>query len=160
MKWSKPSEDLVTLLDMKLVDIDYEKRKMFGQWAYFFNGNMFVGVFQSDIFFRLSQERKDEIFEKYPDTKPFEPRTGYIMKEYVVFTKGFFRATQGIGIEPRAYEAIQYARKLRKENPKIPPLKLTRELQERIAEVIEDHYEFKIEPVLGVDANSVSLLHS
>ncbi len=90
MKWSKPSEELVTLLDTKLVDIDCEKRKMFGQWAYFINGNMFIGVFQSDIFIRLSPERKDEVFEKYPDTKPFEPRAGHIMREYVALPHSLY----------------------------------------------------------------------
>ena len=90
MKWSKPSEELVTLLDTKLVDIDCEKRKMFGQWAYFFNGNMFIGVYQSDIFIRLSPERKDEVFQKYPDTKPFEPRSGYIMREYAVLPPSLY----------------------------------------------------------------------
>ena len=71
------------------------------------------------------------------------------MKKYVTFTKGYFRATQGIGIEPRAYEAIQHARKLRKENSKIPPLRLTPKLQAEIARIVEDFYENEIEPILG-----------
>ena len=90
MKWSKPAEELVALLDMKLAEVDCQKRKMFGQWAYFFNGNMFAGVHQSDIFFKLSPERKDEFLRKYPDTKPFEPKMGHIMREYVVLPPSLY----------------------------------------------------------------------
>jgi TfoX/Sxy family transcriptional regulator of competence genes len=84
MKWEKPAEDLVTFLDKVLKEVECEKRKMFGQYAYFLNGNMFVGVFQSDVFLRLSPDYKRELMEKNPKIRDFEPRKGQVMKEYIL----------------------------------------------------------------------------
>jgi len=70
-------------LTTKLENVECEKRKMFGQYAFFLNGNMFAGVFQSKIFLRLSQESKIETMEKHSDVSHFEPRKGQIMKEYI-----------------------------------------------------------------------------
>jgi len=84
MKWEKPAEDLVSFLDDVLTDVECDKRKMFGQYAYFLNGNMFVGVFQSDVFLRLSLEDKRAFMEKNSEVKDFEPRKGQVMKEYIL----------------------------------------------------------------------------
>jgi TfoX/Sxy family transcriptional regulator of competence genes len=59
---------------------------MFGQFAFFLNGNMFTGVFQSRIFLRLSQESKKETMELHPEVSHFEPRKGQIMKEYITIS--------------------------------------------------------------------------
>ena len=83
MSWEKPSEDLMAYLTTKLENVECEKRKMFGQYAFFLNGNMFTGVFQSRIFLRLSPESKIETMEKHSDITHFEPRKGQIMKEYI-----------------------------------------------------------------------------
>jgi TfoX/Sxy family transcriptional regulator of competence genes len=83
LKWEMPSEDLMDYLAAKLENVKYEKRKMFGQFAFFLNGNMFTGVFQSKIFLRFPQESKREIMELHPEICHFEPRKGQIMKEYV-----------------------------------------------------------------------------
>jgi TfoX/Sxy family transcriptional regulator of competence genes len=84
MKWKKPAEDLVVFLDERLHNVECEKRKMFGQYAYFLNGNMFTGVFQSDVFLRLSPDFKRELMEKDSTIRDFEPRRGQIMKEYIL----------------------------------------------------------------------------
>ncbi len=84
MKWEKPVKDLVAFLDEKLIDVECEKHKMFGQYAYFLNGNMFTGVFQSDVFLRLSPDFKRELMEKDSSIRDFEPRKGQIMKEYIL----------------------------------------------------------------------------
>ena len=83
LKWEKPSEDLMDYLTAKLENVKYEKRKMFGQFAFFLNGNMFTGVFQSKIFLRFPRESKKELMELHPEICHFEPRKGQIMKEYV-----------------------------------------------------------------------------
>ncbi|MFW9863156.1 MAG: TfoX/Sxy family protein [Candidatus Thorarchaeota archaeon] len=83
MKWEKPSEDLMGILEAKLENVKCEKRKMFGQYAFFLNGNMFTGVFQSRIFLRLSSESKKKIMEQYPQISHFEPRKGQVMQEYI-----------------------------------------------------------------------------
>lgn len=84
MKWKKPAENLVAFLDERLSSIECEKRKMFGQYAYFLNGNMFTGVFQSDVFLRLSPEFKRELMDQDSRIQDFEPRKGQIMKEYIL----------------------------------------------------------------------------
>ena len=70
-------------LTSKLENVECEKRKMFGQYAFFLNGNMFTGVFQSSIFLRLSPESLKETMEKHSEILHFEPRKGQIMKEYI-----------------------------------------------------------------------------
>ncbi|MFW9967279.1 MAG: TfoX/Sxy family protein [Candidatus Thorarchaeota archaeon] len=83
MKWETPSKDLMDYLTAKLENVKYEKRKMFGQFALFLNGNMLTGVFESRIFLRFPQESKKEIMELHPEITHFEPRKGQIMKEYI-----------------------------------------------------------------------------
>ena len=87
MKWDRPSETLSTLIETNLEDVEYDKRKMFGQVAYFIKGNMFTGVFESSIFLRFSVETKTELMKEYPLTTHFEPRKGMAMKEYLVLSK-------------------------------------------------------------------------
>ena len=48
---------------MKYRNCDY--KKMFGYPAYFFNGNMFVGVHGDKLFLRLSSADMAEIIEYY-----------------------------------------------------------------------------------------------
>ncbi|TFG07836.1 TfoX family protein [Candidatus Thorarchaeota archaeon] len=84
MKFKKPAEDLVVFLDERLDRVDCNKRKMFGQYAYFLNGNMFTGVFQSDIFLRLPPDFKRELMENDSKIQEFEPRNGRVMKEYIL----------------------------------------------------------------------------
>ena len=57
---------------------------MFGCPVFFVNSNMFSGVFEDDIFIRLSEKDRKELFSKYDEAAPFEPMKGRKMKEYVV----------------------------------------------------------------------------
>ena len=84
MSWDKPSEELLELLKERLGNTNYELKKMFGQYALFIKGNMFAGVYQSDVFLRLSSELKDFVLGAYEDMNQFEPRPGMVMKEYVI----------------------------------------------------------------------------
>ena len=84
MKFRKPAEDFVAFLDERLEGVDCDKRRMFGQYAYFLNGNMFTGVFESNIFLRLSPDFKSELMEKDSKIQEFEPRKGRVMKEYII----------------------------------------------------------------------------
>ena len=56
---------------------------MFGYPCRFFNNNMFMGLFQSQVFLRLSREDKEK-FLTLKDAHQFEPIPGRIMKEYVI----------------------------------------------------------------------------
>ncbi|MGD9380127.1 MAG: TfoX/Sxy family protein [candidate division WOR-3 bacterium] len=91
MKWQKPSEELVTLLKKKLENTKCESRKVFGCPSYFINNNMFIGVFQKNIFIRLSPEDAKETLEKHPKVRHFEPRTGMVMKEYLTLPETIYQ---------------------------------------------------------------------
>lgn len=84
MIWKKPSEELSLFLEEKIASFNVKKKKMFGCPAYFINDNMLAGVFQDDLFIRLSEADRIEIRSRYDEAIPFEPIKGRIMKEYVV----------------------------------------------------------------------------
>jgi TfoX/Sxy family transcriptional regulator of competence genes len=56
-------------------------RPMFGNLAAFVNGNMFTGLFGTDVFVRLGEEDRAELLEA--GGGPFEPMAGRPMREYV-----------------------------------------------------------------------------
>jgi TfoX/Sxy family transcriptional regulator of competence genes len=84
MAWKKPSEELSKFLDEIISSFDVKKKKMFGCPVYFVNENMFTGVFQDDIFIRLSEPDRLELISKYDESSKFEPIEGRIMKEYLI----------------------------------------------------------------------------
>jgi TfoX/Sxy family transcriptional regulator of competence genes len=59
---------------------------MFGNISAFVNGNMFFGVFGSDLFLRLSKEDTAELL-KNRGSSMLEPMKGKPMKDYVVIPK-------------------------------------------------------------------------
>lgn len=70
---------------------------MFGYAVYWVNGNMFTGVFQSSIFFRLSPQDQKEFVDKYKDVRQFEPMEGRLMKEYVVVPEPVLEDEDAVG---------------------------------------------------------------
>ena len=94
MGWSKPSESLLDLLEETLVGVEFERRKMFGQWVLFLRGHMFTGVFQDDIFVRIRPEEQDMVRELSDEIEQFEPLKGRAMKEYLVLPPAIFEDKQ------------------------------------------------------------------
>ena len=83
MAWDKSPEALVATFDAAVPDdAAIERRKMFGYPCAFVNGNMFIGLHQSDFIVRLSETDREEIKASHGAT-PFEPMAGRAMKEYV-----------------------------------------------------------------------------
>lgn len=81
--WRKSSPELVSKLDALLKHApDAERRVMFGFPCAFLQGNMFTGLFQVHMFFRLDETDKAE-FLKLSGATPFEPVKGRVMSEYV-----------------------------------------------------------------------------
>lgn len=78
---SKESEDLLRSLVPEGKDITV--RPMFGNLSAFSKGNMFMGVFGEDLFFRLSEPDRAELLES-EGASVFAPMAGRPMKEYVV----------------------------------------------------------------------------
>jgi len=61
---------------------DVRVRPMFGNVSAFVNGNMFMGLFGSELFVRLPDGDRDELMKA--GGGPFEPMSGRPMREYVV----------------------------------------------------------------------------
>ena len=90
-KWKKSSPELAKVLDAALIRFTCDKRPMFGSPVFWVNRNMFAGVHQDNIFIRLPEADRKDIFNIFPGTAPFEPLKGHIMKEYVVVPADLYR---------------------------------------------------------------------
>ena len=84
MKWEKMSQEAAQQLEVMVKPFECQKKPMFGHEVYWVNGNMFAGVFQSLLFFRLSLQDQQEFLGKFKDAQQFEPMAGRPMKDYVV----------------------------------------------------------------------------
>lgn len=83
-KWEKSPEALVQLLDRVLPEgPNIERRKMFGYPCAFVNGNMFAGLFATQMFVRLPAEERLSMMADQ-DAKALEPMPGRPMKDYIV----------------------------------------------------------------------------
>jgi TfoX/Sxy family transcriptional regulator of competence genes len=87
MKWAKAPDELKILLEEVMKGFDCQKRLMFGYPAYFINGNMFAGLFQDQLFLRLSEAQVLELRAAYPTIANLEPMPGRPMREYWVIPK-------------------------------------------------------------------------
>jgi TfoX/Sxy family transcriptional regulator of competence genes len=90
MAWKKPSEKLSKFLEERISAFDVKKKKMFGCPIYFANDNMLTGVFENDIFIRLSEKDRNKIISENDEVMPFEPVKGRVMKEYVVLPDSLY----------------------------------------------------------------------
>ena len=61
-------------------------RPMFGNISAFVNGNMFVGLFGTDLFVRLPPESRQELLKK-KGSSVFEPAKGKPMREYILIPR-------------------------------------------------------------------------
>ena len=105
MKWRKPREDLVALLDEVIPqgEAAVEFKPMFGGPCYWSGGNMFAAVHQESIIVRLGEQDRAALLA-VPGAHLFEPMEGRPMREYVVFPdvltadKGALRGWLGKGL--------------------------------------------------------------
>ncbi|MFL5737056.1 MAG: TfoX/Sxy family protein [Actinomycetota bacterium] len=68
---------------------DVQIRPMFGQLSAFVNGNMFMGVFGTDVFVRLSEDDGDVLLKA--GGRAFEPMKGRPMRGYVILPDAWQR---------------------------------------------------------------------
>ena len=61
---------------------DVRVKPMFGNVSAFVNGNMFMGLFGSDLFVRLPEPDRESLMKA--GGGPFEPMPGRPMREYVI----------------------------------------------------------------------------
>ncbi len=84
MKWKKAPEELIALFTKVMGPVPgAQMRQMFGYPAAFVGGHMFAGLFQEDMFVRLSSKDQQELLKR-PGARPFEPMPGHAMREYAV----------------------------------------------------------------------------
>ena len=82
--FTKAPEELVRTFENVMKDFPLAvQRKMFGYPSAFVNGNMFAGLFQEEMFLRLSDEDRAAIRSEY-GTSLFEPLPGRPMRGYVL----------------------------------------------------------------------------
>ena len=95
-------------------DPDITVRPMFGNLAGFVNGNMFTGLFGSDLFVRLSQEDRAEL--ERAGGRPFEPMPGRPMTGYTLLAEAWRRDPERASawIE----RSLAFARELPPKQPK------------------------------------------
>ena len=110
MKWVKAPDELKTLLDKAIEEIDCEKKLMFGYPAYFIRGNMFAGLFQDLVFLRLSPDQALRLKKQHQSLAALEPMPGRPMKEYFVLPRELY-ARENLFTET-AMEAANYVRTL------------------------------------------------
>ncbi|MHB1484232.1 MAG: TfoX/Sxy family protein [Saccharofermentanales bacterium] len=83
MDWEKADMNLADALGNLLVEYEFKMKPMFGAPVYFVNNNMWTGVKGGKVFLRLSENDREAIQSESDEIRPFEPRTGFFMKEYV-----------------------------------------------------------------------------
>jgi TfoX/Sxy family transcriptional regulator of competence genes len=96
MKWIKAPESLKKMLEDVMEGIDCEKRPMFGYPAYFINRNMFTGLFQDQLFVRLSAAQLAAWLKKYPSIRNLEPMPGRPMKDYFVLPRELYDSPRAL----------------------------------------------------------------
>lgn len=82
-KMPKPDEASKSYFKSLVPDrADVRVKPMFGQLSAFVNGNMFMGLYGSDVFVRLPDAERESLMKE--GGGPFEPMPGRPMREYVV----------------------------------------------------------------------------
>ncbi|OLC30930.1 MAG: hypothetical protein AUH31_03740 [Armatimonadetes bacterium 13_1_40CM_64_14] len=82
--WTKAPPELVARFAALIEAVrGTQTRKMFGYPAAFVSGHLFAGLFQEDMFLRLSADDRAQLM-KIPGARPFEPMPGRPMRGYVV----------------------------------------------------------------------------
>jgi TfoX/Sxy family transcriptional regulator of competence genes len=87
LKIPRPDKESVDLFQSLVPkDDQVTVRPMFGNISAFVNGNMFFGVFGSDLFVRLSSEDQLDLL-KNKGSAMLEPMKGKPMKDYIVLPR-------------------------------------------------------------------------
>ena len=118
MKWRKPDEALVALLDETIAGLHTEQpidfKPMFGCPAYWVAGNLFAGVWQESLMLRLPDDLRAQLLAGGAGL--FEPVEGRPMREYVVLPPS--ELGDAAVLRERVRQAAAYAASLPPKTPK------------------------------------------
>jgi TfoX/Sxy family transcriptional regulator of competence genes len=122
MKWRKSSPKLIETFEGVAPGPPAVHREMFGYPAAFVNGNMFMGLFQEEMFLRLPQELRTKL-AKTEGWKRFEPMPGRPMGEYMVVPESLLSREDNL----RAWvaKALLYGESLKPKAKSKPKAKTT-----------------------------------
>jgi TfoX/Sxy family transcriptional regulator of competence genes len=116
----KPDDESKAFFESVVPDHpDVRIRPMFGNSAAFVNGNMFMGLFGSDVFVRLPDGDRDALAAE--GGTPFAPMPGRPMKEYVVLPESWRDDPKRVG--EWAARSLEWAEELPPKQPKSKPKK-------------------------------------
>jgi len=110
MPWEKSSADLVRLFQQIVpTGPTVQHKQMFGYPCAFVNGNLFTGLFQQGMIFRLSPSDQAAFLDQ-PGAVQFAPMPGRSMKGYVMFSDPFAAGEETLGDWLKC--ALQFASRL------------------------------------------------
>ena len=112
----KAPGELVDLITHIMEGVDCERRVMFGFPVYFMNRNMFAGLFEDKVFFRLSVEQRRSLESKAGPVLNLEPMPGRAMKDYWVVPPKI--VSDSVKLRSLAAAAVEHARSLAPKAPK------------------------------------------
>jgi TfoX/Sxy family transcriptional regulator of competence genes len=94
MGMPKPAPSTVAAFESLLPkDPGVTRRPVFGQPAAFVDGNMFFGVFGTDLILRLSDADRAQAAKEL-HAMPFEPMPGRPMREYIALPEAVWKDTK------------------------------------------------------------------
>jgi TfoX/Sxy family transcriptional regulator of competence genes len=115
-EFSPAPEELKNIFDKAMLSMPMaEKRKMFSYPCAFINGQMFTGLFRTEMFVRLSSEDRLQLLE-LEGAKLFEPMPGRPMREYVTVPEPMLN--QASELDDWLTKAFNYAGSLPPKTPK------------------------------------------
>jgi TfoX/Sxy family transcriptional regulator of competence genes len=128
MKWQKAPEELKAALERAVQGTACEKRMMFGFPVCFTNGHMFLGLFESQVFIRLSDQLRAALETRTGPLRHLEPMPGRPMKEYFVLPASFYSSEKDFAalIADAAAHAKGLPAKAKKPGPRNGPSKSPR----------------------------------
>jgi TfoX/Sxy family transcriptional regulator of competence genes len=110
MQWKKSPPELIAVFDSVVPGAPAVRRSMFGYPAAFVNGNMFMGLHQSNMVLRFGEGARQE-FLAISGARIFEPMAGRPMREYVVVPPSLL--TDPEKLQPWVKQALDYGTSLK-----------------------------------------------
>jgi TfoX/Sxy family transcriptional regulator of competence genes len=120
MKWQKAPEELKNILDLAMQGVDCERRLMFGYPAYFINRNMFIGLYQEQLFMRLPEPVVSSLKGKTSSpVRNLEPMPGRPMTDYVVIPRELYM--DRAKLKRLVGAALNHTKTLKPKEPRVAP---------------------------------------
>ncbi len=118
MKLKKAPAELVEVIARAMEGIECERRILFGYPAFFINNNMFAGLLEDRLFFRLSPTQLESLNAAAGPLANLEAMQGRPMKDYWVMPPAL--VSDATRLHDIAVSAAEHARSLAPKARKAP----------------------------------------